>query len=58
MALIIPAWLAVTFATARSAYFYATRRRERQLVELADRLAALARELVPERSALRKPSGA
>ena len=45
VAAIIPLWLMVTFATARTAYYYAVRRRTRALVELADRLEALARDL-------------
>jgi serine/threonine-protein kinase len=46
IAILIPLWLAVTFATARSFYYYAVRRRSRALSELADRLEALARDLV------------
>jgi hypothetical protein len=43
---VIPLWLATTYATARTAYSRATRRRVRELEGLADRLANLARELV------------
>jgi len=43
---VIPLWLLTTFATARTAYFYAARRRSRALESLADTLAELARELV------------
>lgn len=50
---IVPAWLVLTFATARTSYHYGTRRRERELEALADRLAALTRELIGERRALR-----
>lgn len=50
---IIPLWLATTYATARTAYRSSSRRRLRELEGLAERLAALARELVPERLALR-----
>jgi hypothetical protein len=60
VAAIIPLWLMVTFATARTAYYYAVRRRTRALVELADRLEALARDLalpVPQlRSAPTRPA--
>jgi hypothetical protein len=38
-------WLIVTFATARSAYHYSTRKRARELRRLADRLAELAESL-------------
>jgi serine/threonine protein kinase len=43
---VVPLWLMTTFATARTAYYYAVRRRSRTLEGLADRLAELARELV------------
>ena len=55
---IIPLWLVTTYATARTAYHRASGRRVRELEALADRLAALARELAPARPALRSPSGA
>jgi len=55
MAMIVPLWLATTYATARTAYRMMTRRRVRELEELADRLATLARELVPARPALGNP---
>jgi serine/threonine protein kinase len=42
---VVPLWLLTTFATARTAYFYSTRRRARSLERLADRLEAVAREL-------------
>jgi serine/threonine protein kinase len=45
VAVLIPLWLMTTFATARTSYYYAVRRRSRALEELADRLEALAREL-------------
>ena len=51
IAVIIPLWLAATFATARTTYYYSAKRRERKLEGLADRLAALAQELVPARPA-------
>jgi len=44
-AVLVPLWLMLTFATARTSYYYATRRRSRALENLADRLEALAREL-------------
>jgi hypothetical protein len=56
IAVIIPLWLATTYATARTAYHNGTRRRVRELEELADRLEALTRELVPQRRALRSPT--
>jgi hypothetical protein len=49
---IVPVWLATTFVTARTVYRYNTKRRARELTGLADRLAALTRELVPQRPAL------
>ncbi len=54
---VIPLWLLFTYATARTAYFYGVRRRQRTLEQLADRLAALARQMVPQRPALRGPVG-
>jgi hypothetical protein len=45
IAVIIPAWLATTFATARTVYHYNSSRRARELEALADRLAALAKDL-------------
>ena len=44
-AVLVPLWLTATFATARTAYYYAVRRRARVLGELADRLEALAHDL-------------
>ena len=52
---VIPLWLGTTYMTARTAYHASTKRRVRELEQLADRLAALARELVPQRPALRSP---
>ncbi len=46
LALLVPAWLAITYATARTAFARVSRRRERELVALADRLAAQAAVLV------------
>ena len=52
----VPVWLATTYATARSVYYYASRKRERELSALADRLAALTGELIGERPLLPKGS--
>ncbi|MGA2381868.1 MAG: serine/threonine-protein kinase [Gemmatimonadales bacterium] len=43
----VPFWLATTYAVARTSYYYAVRRRQRELDGLADRLAALAQSLLP-----------
>ena len=54
IAAIIPLWLTTTYATARTAYHHSSGRRARELEAVADRLAALARELLPpERPAVR-----
>jgi len=53
--ILMPFWLATTFAVARTAYHYTSRNRARQLELVADRLAALAKELAPQRPALRGP---
>jgi serine/threonine protein kinase len=53
LAAIIPLWLLTTFSVARTAYHYTSRSRARDLETLVDRLAALARELVPQRPLLR-----
>ena len=50
----VPVWLATTYAVARTSFHYAVRRRQRELDELADRLAALAQSLV-SRPALGDP---
>ncbi len=47
--LVIPAWLAITYATARTVYRRNAMRRVRELETLADRLAELAKELITER---------
>ena len=54
---LVPVWLGVTYATARTVYRYNTDRRAKELEGLADRLADLVRDLVPppERPALRRP---
>ena len=49
---VLPLWFAATFAVARSTFYYAVRRRQRELEPLADRLAELTRELTPKRPAL------
>ncbi len=43
---IIPAWLGLTYLTARTVYSRITKKRVRELEDLANRLAMLARELV------------
>ena len=45
-AFVVPAWLIITAATARTSYHYAVKRREKALGELADRLESLAQELI------------
>jgi hypothetical protein len=52
---IVPLWLGTTYAVARTAYHYNSQKRAQQLEEVADRLAALAKELAPQRPALRGP---
>jgi serine/threonine protein kinase len=52
-AFIVPAWLTLTYATARASYSHAVRRRQKALGGLADRLAELARELIGEPLELR-----
>lgn len=47
-AFLVPAWLTIVYLTARTSYYYAVKRRDRSLRELADRLAALATELIDE----------
>jgi tRNA A-37 threonylcarbamoyl transferase component Bud32/uncharacterized membrane protein len=42
----IPVWLLLTFATARTTYAYASRRRDRQLAQIADRVAAVVEEMI------------
>jgi serine/threonine protein kinase len=44
--IIVPGWVAVTYATARTSYRFTVRRRQRALEGLADRLADLTRELI------------
>jgi hypothetical protein len=47
LALIIPAWFATTYVTARTVYTRAVRRRAKEMEDVVDRLGALARELTP-----------
>jgi serine/threonine protein kinase len=56
VAIILPAWLLITFATARTSYYYAARSRQRQVERLADRLEIVARELVSPQPALDPPA--
>jgi serine/threonine protein kinase len=49
IAVIVPAWLGLTYATARTSYRLTVRSRQRTLEGLADRLAAMTEELVGER---------
>ena len=54
---VVPLWLATTFITARTVYRRTSRKRERELEALADRLAGIVRDVVAEqRPALRRPS--
>jgi hypothetical protein len=43
---IVPVWLGITYLTARTVYRRTSTKRLRELEELANRLAALARDLV------------
>jgi hypothetical protein len=47
-AFLVPAWLTIVYATARTSYHYAVRRREKALSKVADRLAQLAEELIAQ----------
>jgi hypothetical protein len=55
MVILIPAWLATTYATARFVYRRLWGRRARDLERLADRLAALVQDLIPARAMARPP---
>jgi hypothetical protein len=63
IAVALPLWFLTTFATARTVYYYAVRRRSRALEQFTDRLAALVRELavparpLPDRSHAALPPG-
>lgn len=53
---VVPLWMATAYLTARTVYRKVSRGRERELELLADRLAAIVRDLVAEqRPALRRP---
>ena len=45
---IVPAWLTITYFTARTAYFYSVKNKQDELERLANRLAEIARELIAE----------
>jgi transposase-like protein len=47
----LPFWLATTYAVARTSYYYAVRRRQREMERLLDRLEVLAEELIAEAAA-------
>jgi len=55
MGIIIPGWLLTTFLTARTTYRLTSKRRVAELEQLADRLAALAQELILEPGPLGPP---
>lgn len=56
MGILIPGWLLTTFVTAHSVYRRSSNKRQRELEGLADRLAELARDLIPAPpAALRRP---
>ena len=52
LAAMVPVWLGLTYATARTVYRRTTNRRAKELEGLADRLEQLVRELVPSRPRL------
>jgi serine/threonine protein kinase len=45
---LVPAWLTITYFTARTSYFYSVRSKQRELERLANRLADLTRDLIYE----------
>lgn len=45
---IVPAWLTITYLTARTSYYYSVRSKQRELERLANRLADLVRDLISE----------
>ena len=51
-AVVVPAWLGLTFVTARTSYRWTTRKRNKMLEGLADRLASMTAELIGERPRL------
>ncbi|MDQ3950290.1 MAG: serine/threonine protein kinase [Gemmatimonadota bacterium] len=58
IAAVVPAWLTLTYATARTSYHLSVRSRERTLEDLADRLGSMTRELVgqPARTESLRPA--
>jgi hypothetical protein len=48
LGLVIPAWLVIVYATARSVYSHSVKRRSHTLEELVERLAGVCRELIDE----------
>jgi tRNA A-37 threonylcarbamoyl transferase component Bud32 len=54
-AFVVPAWLTVTWATARTSYHHVVRGRTRELERVVNRLAELARELIGEPRLLEEP---
>jgi hypothetical protein len=58
IAAIVPAWLGLTYATARTSYRLTVRSRQRTLEGLADRLAAMTQELVGGPARLENPKPA
>ena len=47
-AVIVPTWATLVYLTARTSYFYAVKRRDKELRRVADVLAALATDLIDE----------
>jgi hypothetical protein len=45
-AVVVPAWFLVTFGIARTSFYYAVRRRESKMDQLAERLATTAQQLI------------
>jgi serine/threonine protein kinase len=58
IAVVVPAWLSLTYATARMSYRLTVRGRQRTLESLADRLAGMTREFVGEQRKLESPKSA
>jgi serine/threonine protein kinase len=55
IAVVVPAWLTLAYATARTSYRLSVRGRQRTLEGLADRLAGMTQELVGDRPRLANP---
>ena len=51
---LIPLWLTIVYATARSSFYYSVKRRTRQLNELADRLVVVASAIIAEHTLPRR----